>query len=230
VHDRLQQLYAETGAWRELANLALGDARASGDVAERFAYLLRAGSVFLEKAKDPEAALAALEEARALRPADAECVGLLVDALIPLGRAAEAVTLLDQILAPVKGRRSRELAPFHARLARAAQQTGDGPGEIRSLVQAFECDPQNGSVCSAVAARAMELNQPDLANRALRAVTLLKTPGPMSKGRAYQYMGELAEKSGDSKRALMLLKRALVEDAGLERARDLVDAIENRPS
>jgi hypothetical protein len=52
----------------------------------------------------------------------------------------------------------------------------------------------------------------------------------MSKGSAYQYMGELAEKSGDSKRALMLLKRALVEDAGLERARVLVDAIENRPS
>ena len=57
-------------------------------------------------------------------------------------------------------------------------------------------------------------------------MTLLKTPGPMSKALAYQYMGEIARKQGDPKRALMLLKRALTEDPTLEGARALIDAIE----
>jgi predicted Zn-dependent protease len=93
-------------------------------------------------------------------------------------------------------------------------------------VQSLECDAQNGQVCSDVALRAIELDQLDLANRALRSITLLKTPGPMSKALAYQYMGEIARKQGDAKRAIMLLKRALTEDPTLEGARALIDAIE----
>jgi golgin subfamily B member 1 len=103
---------------------------------------------------------------------------------------------------------------------------GDAAGEVRSLVAALECDAQSGQVCADVAIRAMEVGQLDLASRALRAVTLLKTPGPMTKALAYQYMGEIARVQGDPKRALTLVKRALVEDPTLEGARALVQAIE----
>ena len=48
----------------------------------------------------------------------------------------------------------------------------------------------------------------------------------MSKALAYQYMGEIARVQGDPKRALTLVKRALVEDPTLEGARALVQAIE----
>ena len=91
VRERLERVYEQTGAWHELADLALEDARASGDVAERFAQLLRAGTLLLERAGDPGAAIAALEEARALRPADPECAGQLADALTLSGRAQEAL-------------------------------------------------------------------------------------------------------------------------------------------
>jgi predicted Zn-dependent protease len=107
-----------------------------------------------------------------------------------------------------------------------ARASGDAAGEVRALVQALECDAQNGQVCSDVAQRAIELDQLDLADRALRAVTLLKAAGPMSKALAYQYMGEIARKQGDAKRALMLLKRALTEDPALDGARALIAAIE----
>jgi tetratricopeptide (TPR) repeat protein len=226
VRDRLERVYEQTGAWHELADLALGDARASGDVAARFALLLRAGTLLLERAGDPGAAVHALEEARALRPADPDCVGRLADAYTLSGRGEEALALLEQMILPSKGKRSKELAPLHLRLARVARTQGDAGGEVRSLVMALECDAQNGPVCSDVAVRAIELDQLDLANRALRSVTLLKTPGPMSKALAYQYMGEIARKQGDPKRALTLLKRALAEDPTLEGARALVDAIE----
>jgi len=70
------------------------------------------------------------------------------------------------------------------------------------------------------------MGQLDLASRALRAITLLKVPGPMSKALAYQYMGEIARLQGDPKRAVTLLKRALIEDSTLDGARALVDALE----
>ncbi len=226
VSDRLQRVYEQTGAWHELANLALEDARASGDVAERFTALVRAGVLLLEQAGDPTAAMAPLEEARALRPADPACVGPLADAYTLSGRAPDATALVEQVLAQRKGKRSREIAPLYVRLARAARYVGDAAGELRSMGLALDCDAQNGEVCADVALRAVELEQFELANRALRSITLLKTPGPMSKALAYQYMGEIARKQGDPKRALMLLKRALTEDPTLEGARALIDAIE----
>jgi tetratricopeptide (TPR) repeat protein len=223
---QLERVYELTGAWRELAELALQDARASGDVAERFTRLLRAGSLLLDHAGEPQAAIEALQEARALRPTDPDCIGLLADALLALGRTADAFGVLDQFVGPSKGRRTREFAGLHWRLSRVARATGDAAGELRALVAALECDAQSGQVCSDVAVRAMEIGQLDLASRALRAVTLLKTPGPMSKALAYQYMGEIARVQGDPKRALTLVKRALVEDPTLEGARALAQTIE----
>ncbi|HTB74892.1 MAG TPA: tetratricopeptide repeat protein [Polyangiaceae bacterium] len=223
---QLERVYELTGAWRELAELALQDARASGDVAERFTRLLRAGSLLLDHAGDAQAAIDALQEARALRPTDPDCIGLLADALLALGRTADAFAVLDQFVGPSKGRRTREFAGLHWRLSRVARATGDAAGELRAIVAALECDAQSGQVCSDVAVRAMEIGQLDLASRALRAVTLLKTPGPMSKALAYQYMGEIARVQGDPKRALTLVKRALVEDPTLEGARALAQTIE----
>jgi tetratricopeptide (TPR) repeat protein len=226
VRDRLEALYEQTGAWHELADLALQGAETCGEVAERFARLMRAGSVLLERAGEPAAALAPLEEAHALRPADPECVGLLADALAMSGRAEEGGALLEQLLAPHKGRRSRELAPLYWRQARVARYVDDAAGEVRAMAMALDCDSQNGTVCAEVSARAMELEQLDLAYRALRAVTMLKSPGPMSRAVAYQSMGEIARAQGDNRRALVLLKRALTEDPTLERASVLVDDME----
>jgi tetratricopeptide (TPR) repeat protein len=226
VRERLERVYEQSGAWHELAELVLDEARASGDVAGRFAGLVRAGSLLLEHAGDPISAAAPLEEARALRPGDPECLGLLADAYTFADRAPEATALLEQVIAPYKGKRAKELASLYVRLARASRQSGDTAGEVRSLGQALDCDSQNGGVCSDVAIRAVELGQMELANRALRAVTLLKTPGPMSKALAYQHMGEIARHQGDPKRAVLLLKRALTEDPTLEGARALIDTMD----
>jgi len=186
---------------------------------------LRAGALLLERAGDPAASIEALEEARALRPLDPECAAILADAYALSGRAQDALAVLEPVIAPHKGRRAKELAPIHWRLARVARYFGNTADEVRALAQAFDCDAQNGQVCADVALRAMEVGQLDLASRALRAVTLLRTPGPMSKALAYQYMGEIARRQGDPKRAVMLLHRALTEDPSLEAARVLVDAI-----
>ena len=99
VRERLERVYEQTGAWHELADLALEDARGSGDVAERFALLLRAGALRFERAGDAVSAVDPLTEAHALRPADPDCVALLADANLGSGRAEEALALIDQIIA-----------------------------------------------------------------------------------------------------------------------------------
>jgi len=226
LRERLERAYEQLGAWHELATLALEQAGATADPRARFALLLRAGRVLLEQAGDPEAAIGALEQARVLLPADLDCVGLLSDAYTLWGRAGDALAMIEEVISPHKGRRSRELAPIYWRLSRVHQHMEDAAAELRTLVLALECDAQNGEVCAAVGTRAMELDQLDLATRALRAVTLLKVPGPMSKALAYQYMGEIAFKQGDPRRAFPLLKRALAEDPSLDAARELIAAIE----
>lgn len=230
ARERLEHLYELTGAWHELAGLTLDDARANEVPEERFANLLRAGWLLLTSANDAASAIPPLEDAVALRPADLDGIALLSDAYVAAGRAHEAAARLEQVVLPHRGRRARELAAIHVRLARAAHELGNADAEALALVHALECDAQNGDVCAEVAVRAFDLGQLDLATRALRAVTLLKSPGPMTKAVAYHYMGEIARQQGDPKRAAALLRRAISEDPSLDEARNLLEFIERGDS
>jgi tetratricopeptide (TPR) repeat protein len=226
VRERLAQLYEQTGAWHELADMTLDTARASGDVAQRFASLLRAGTLLATRAEDPEAAIGALEEALALRPSDPECAAVLADAYLSQRRVQDALGLLEAILTAQKGRRTRELAQVYLRIARATHLAGDWAAEARALAQALECDSQNGDLCAEAALRAMDIDQLDLATRALRAVTLLRVAAPMSKAVAYRHLGEIAGRQGDAKRAVAFLRRAVAEDPALDEARSLIETYE----
>src|SRR5262249_38654023 len=149
---------------------------------------------------------------RALKPGDAECISQLADAYTLENRHAEAAEVVAAAAAAHKGRRSRELAGLHHRLARIAQAAGDAAAQLTHLTNAFDMDAQNGVIASEVAVLAMHFGNLDVASRALRAVTMLKTTAPLSKGLAYQHLGEIAYHQGDKKKAMLSLKRALDED------------------
>ena len=72
----------------------------------------------------------------------------------------------------------------------------------------------------------MELQNLDVAQRALRAITMLKVAAPLPRALAYQHLGEIAKQQGDVKRAMMLLKRAIDDDPSLQSARTLLDALQ----
>ena len=234
LRQRLAWLYEQLGAVKELAELVLEEARAAGDVAPRFEGLMRAGQLFLEHAQDPAQtqevgvanAIAPLEEAHALRPTDLDCAALLSDAYVGAGRFEEAQDLLQRIIGTFKGRRARELSALYHRLARVAEILGDRNVELQHLTTALDMDAQNGVVASELAYLAMELQNLDVAQRALRAITMLKVPAPLPKALAYQHLGEIAKQQGDVKRAMMLLKRAIDDDPSLQSARTLLDALQ----
>jgi tetratricopeptide (TPR) repeat protein len=225
LRARVERIYEETGAFRELAELYLEEARGTGDVGGKFAQLLRAGSLFLDNG-DAAAAIEPLKEAHQLRTGDLDCILRLIDAYTAAGNIEEATELCNATVTSYKGRRSKELGHLYHRLARIAGTAGDKQGELQHLTTALDMDSQNGVVASELAYVAMELASYEVATRALRTVTMLKVPAPLSKALAYQYLGEIARQQGDVKKAMLLLKRAIDDDPTLESARALLDALQ----
>ncbi len=226
ARQRLLRLYEETGQFRELADVSIELARITQDQEEKFQHLVRAGTFLLDMGTEPELALEPLEEALTMKPTDLDVVALLADTYTATGRTRDAAAVLSRTIAAHRGRRSRELGTLHHRLARVAQADGDRIGEVQSLTTALDMDPQNGVAASELAVASMEVGQWDVASRALRAITMLKTDAPMPKAIAYQHLGEIAHQQGDQKRAVVMLKRAVDEDPGLQEARDLLQRLQ----
>jgi hypothetical protein len=63
---------------------------------------------------------------------------------------------------------------------------------------------QNGQVAAELADVAMEAGNYDTALKALRAVTLMKSPGPMSRALAFLRQGQIANAQGDPKKAVFI--------------------------
>ena len=142
------------------------------------------------------------------------------------GKIDDAEELLKKTIATFKGRRARELSALYHRLARISELSGDKTAELQNLTTALDMDAQNGAVASELAYLAMEIGALEVAQRALRQVTMLKATAPLPKALAYQFLGEIARQQGDTKRAMMLLKRAIDDDPTLQSARALLDALQ----
>jgi len=224
---RLERLYESIGAFRELAEMSFIDAREAADDETRCMHLKRAGALLLQDGTDTDAAIDALVEAHSRANGDIECSLLLADAYTVAGRTADAQALITGQIAARSGRRSPELASLYHRLARIANVLGDRAEELSALTSALEADAQNGFVAAELASAGLEAGDIELATRALRAVTLLKdaSTSHISKGLAFQYLGEIARQQGDSKRAMLLLKRAIEDDPSLETAQRLIEEL-----
>ena len=110
-----------------------------------------------------------------------------------------------------------------------------GGSNIFDRTEMLDMDGQNGVVASELATVAIVTGQLEIAQRALRTVTMLKPTGtqpatagtaaPMSKALAYQYLAEIARQQGDRKRAILMAKRAVDDDPALLSAKALLDAL-----
>ena len=218
IREHLRRIYEEMGAHRELAHLYQTEARLAPDPADRFAALRRAGSLLLESAGDAAAAIAPLEAARDLRPRDGEVTMLLADAYIQAGKLQEAADFIDAAIQAQKGRRSREVSMMQHRMAMIARAVGDRGNELAWLNAAFESDAQNGEAAAGLADVATEFGQLEVALKALKAITLMKSPKPISRAMAYLRQAIIAQHQGDVRKAAMLAKKAQTEDPSLEEA------------
>ena len=232
VREKLRAVYNVTGAGRELAGLILEDAARSSDVAGRFTHLVHAGRLLLAESDAAQAA-SVFEEAKGLRPEDGEATLLLADAYTLAGRAVEARTILEAAAAALKGRRSRPVAAIHRRLARLDLADGDRSAALGALTRAFDSDPQNGQLAVELGGLAVEFDEHELATRAFRAVTLMKSAAAGStegvtmelRALAYYHLGRMAFLQGDRRKARLMIDKAVADDPGLDAARALLEQL-----
>lgn len=215
IVDRLRGIFVAMGEHREVAQMLMAEAQTSDD-AGKFDRLVEAGRILTELAHDAEAALEPLAQARELRPDDARLTVLLVDAYMNSDRLAEAGTLLESAIAAHPKRRTPELSQLQHRMGRYARATGEREIEMQWMVAAMECDKNNAECAAELAQVAMDLGDHETALNALRAITLAKNEGPISRAMAYLLQARIAHQRGESRRALLWARKAREVDPTLE--------------
>ena len=150
----------------------------------------------------------ALNEALVLRPTDEETALLLSDAYLLGGALDDAADLLKPLVAAHKGKASAGLAALQLRLARIAGMAGDRAGELAALGHALEADKKNGELTAEVADRAEQAGDDDLALKALRLIVAHNAPGPISAAAAFLRQAHIAQRRGETERAIMFARRA----------------------
>ncbi len=233
LRQRLAVVYDVLGARRELADLLLEEASNEPDSARRLAGLLRVGALLLAPEGDPRAAVQVLESARHDNPDSVEVVVLLARAYAAAQRAEEALTLLNSIAEANKGRRTKALGLIFSTLAQIHLDEGYLSDALTALAKAFELDPKNGELAMRLGQLAVEIDEDEIAQRAFRAVSIMKPPTPGStdgapaeaKADANYYLALLARKSGDPRKAKLLVAKALAENTAHAGARQLLSEL-----
>jgi hypothetical protein len=111
------------------------------------------------------------------------------------------------------------------RMARVAGAYGDRRRQRDWLIAAVDTDRNNGEAAADLADLSIELGDHETALKALRVVTLLKTPCRMSRAMAFLRQAQIAHRQGDGQKALVFARRARAEDAQLTEASEFLRQI-----
>jgi tetratricopeptide (TPR) repeat protein len=208
----LVELHERTEERRKLALLLLDQSQHSADEGERFERVSRAGALFVDLGEGASA-VKALNDALALRPNDQNTTLLLSDAYVIAGALQEAAALLKPLIGAHKGKASPALSALYAQLARIAVQAGDVKTELQALSRALDADRKNGVLAAQLADRAEALGDDELLVKALRMITVHPGTGPISVAVALLRQAKLAQRQGDSNRAILFARQASQEAA-----------------
>jgi golgin subfamily B member 1 len=224
VRERLRKLYEKTGDWEKLANLYAGDAESATTDADRVRLLRDAAQIHRDKRQDAAAAATLLEKASTLMPDDRELLLALCDAYSSSGRAQDAVQALERVKESYGGKRSKDLATVHQRLAQAYRAQGDKDKALSELDSAFKIDPGSVATLRDLGLLTLEVGDLERAQKTFRALLLQKLdpPAPITKAEVFYYLGEISHRQGDKAKAIQMLDRAVENDGGMQKAKDLL--------
>jgi tetratricopeptide (TPR) repeat protein len=192
--------------------------------ASQVRLLRRAADLHAKQRSAPGDAVPLLERAARLVPNDRELLLALCDAYSASSRDRDAATVLEKIIAGFGGKRSKDLSVYHHRLGRALSSLGEKPQSLVQYDMAFKIDPGSIEVLRDLGVLAIETNDLERAQKTFRALLLQKLePGAgISKGEVFTYLGEISLKQGDKVKAVQMLERAVENEPGLARARQML--------
>lgn len=234
IRRRLLALYEKQQAWTELADLITGDADAATETAEKVSLYRKAADIHLTKRSDPGSAADLLVKATELVPGDRELLLALCDAYSASGRGQKAAEALQRIVESYGGRRSKDLAAIHHRLAKAYLAEGQKDRALAELDIAFKIDPGSILILRDLGVLSLELSESgddaakaayiDRAQKTFRALLLQKLDdsSPISKGEVFYYLGVISHRQNDDKKAIQMLERALDNNKDFAAAKELL--------
>jgi golgin subfamily B member 1 len=229
LRDRLRKLYDSTQSWEKLAALIAQDAELTSDTDEKVTLLRKAAQIHGSKRKDHAAAAALLDRASQLKPDDRELLLELCDEYSASGRGKQAAEVLQKIVDSYGGKRSKELAEIHRRLASAYLADGDAAHAAEELDKAFRIEPGNIGVLAMLGEVALQVADYKKAQQMYRALLLQKfdEAGPIRKAMVFVRLGDVHDKLGEKPKAIQMYERAVQTDDKLEEARQKLDALKN---
>ena len=224
LRTRVAQLFQSTEAWEKLAAHLMDDADLTEGVDNKVALLRKAADIHAKKRSDQPSAAGVLEKASALKPEDRGLLLELCDAYSASGRGKAAAEVLEKIVESYGGKRSKELAEIHRRLADAHLADGNTAKALEELDKAFRIEPGNVQVLKALGLVAIQLDDLKKAMQMFRALLLQKLEGdtPITKAEVFYHLGEIHMKLGEKPKALQMLERAIQTDDKLESAKKLL--------
>lgn len=234
LRDRLRALYRSRNAWDRLAALVAEEADAASEVSEKVSLYRQAAEIHASQLADHGAAAKLLERAVELKPDDRDLMLVLCEEYTAAGRGKDAVAVLHRVVASYGGRRSKELADIHVRIASAHMADGDLTGALAELEAARKMDPGSIKILTELGRLSLRLadaasdadRKPHVerAGNSFRSLLLQKLDesSPITKGEVFYHIGEVHRREGDTKKAIQMLERALENEAGLQKAIDLL--------
>ncbi|MGB0679973.1 MAG: hypothetical protein ACPGUV_09965, partial [Polyangiales bacterium] len=97
--------------------------------------------------------------------------------------------------------------------------------ESQWLQAALASDKNNAQVAADLAWLSLDLQQYDTALQALRAITLMRTEGPMSRAMAFLLQAKVWHERGEVRRAELWAKKARSEDPSLQEAEEFLQQL-----
>ncbi len=227
LRSRVRKAYEEAQSWDKLGRLVGDSAKHESDDKQKVALLAEAAAIFSKKLDDHGQAAALLEEAIQLAPSDRALLLELCDEYSASGRSQEAISTLEKVVESYGGRRSKELAEIHRRLATAFQAEGQLDKAAAELDKAFRIEPGNIAVLRALGLLSLELDDLKRAQQMFRALLLQKLgpKSPVTKAEVFYYLGMVHHKLGEAAKAKQMVDRALQADPELAAARELAEQL-----
>ncbi|HEX3770104.1 MAG TPA: tetratricopeptide repeat protein [Polyangiaceae bacterium] len=230
--QRLERVCEATGDTARLARLLAAHAERLEAPGERTRLFVRAGNLLLESARDPAAALAVAERARAADPDGLDAVVLWAGAMRQLGRPREAIAVLEEATAKARGKRTPLLARAHLEAGKAHLALDELVEAFDALKAGFAMDWKNAEIAMLLGLLAIDLDDDKLAERALTGISAAAlrdgTTGADAAmhANAFYRLALMAQAKGDRGKAKRMASRALGIDGAHPPTRVLLDQLE----
>ncbi len=232
LRRKLRGLYAKMGARRKEAQLLVEEASREGETQAKADRLLEASELFLRDGAFHEALEAALH-LRAMVPDRIEALVLYARILVADGRAVEALAELRRFLDVHAPRPSKAVSKLYRQIADIHLAADELVEAFDALGQAHRMNKGEPEVAFTLGLLAVDLDELDIANSALRTFVAIKGEGmplpahdaPSPASQAYYHLAWIEHAKGRHAAARRMASRAVEEGPHNRDARQLLEKL-----